>query len=594
MRANRVPIARVAKLSHRRRSFASCSAAFAACLLASSQARAQFSPTQEFQTGFSLLRFEPAKAGDRFFGVPDASVPGNTSSRVRALVLANYATAPLLSRTNAKGQTVNVISKQFSTSVELAYLPIDSLLVSAGVPIVWTQSGDSPTTPSGVAAGDTRVGVRYALLGGENAAFSLAPAIDVWLPTGSQDKLTGDGKLRAEPALGIGGRSGAFVWAAKAGYQFRRHLDDGAAEIGNSFTFGAAAGLLILDDALQLGPEVYGTTLTSPSPSARATAAEALFGIKVHAGNFVFGIAGGPGLSSAPGTAPRALLSAAFAPRAPYAHSATTATAPTTTPSDEAPARVAEPQPLSPPPAPEPEATAPAPKPAEPATAEPPPDDTDGDGIPDSEDACKRVPGVASETPKWNGCPVPPDTDGDGVVDPDDACPKQKGDPSKDPKLNGCPAIVKAQWAAIGVNVQLRAIDAGVFFSSDVGNPDTAAKLYADVEMYTTGNDFPDPTNYLAGFTCAEIAQKSNNWKLSNVDRYCNKDYDALFAQLTKETDEAKRKDLIVKLNDIIVNDVVIIPLVARSTPSAMITGLKGPTGNQWDTELWNIAEWSK
>lgn len=186
------------------------------------------------------------------------------------------------------------------------------------------------------------------------------------------------------------------------------------------------------------------------------------------------------------------------------------------------------------------------------------------------------------------------DTDGDGVVDKD-------GKPmviSYQTTINAVrqktQAIVKAQWAAIGVNTQLRAIDAGVFFSSDVGNPDTAAKLFADVEMYTTGNDFPDPTNYLAGFTCAEISQKSNQWKLSNVDRYCNKDYDALHAQLTKETDPAKRKDLIVKLNDILVNDVVIIPLVARSTPSAMITGLKGPTGNQWDTELWNIAEWSK
>jgi len=156
-------------------------------------------------------------------------------------------------------------------------------------------------------------------------------------------------------------------------------------------------------------------------------------------------------------------------------------------------------------------------------------------------------------------------------------------------------AIVKSQWAAIGVNVQLRAIDAGVFFSSDAGNPDTAAKFYADVEMFTTGNDNPDPTSFLDGtYTCANIAQKSNVWKLGNVDRYCNKDYDAVIAELKKTTDAAKRKELIIKADDILVNDVVIIPLVARSTPSAMINGLKGPTGNQWDTELWNIAEWSK
>ncbi|HWZ92961.1 MAG TPA: hypothetical protein VNW92_29045, partial [Polyangiaceae bacterium] len=58
-----------------------------ACAFAAPRAAAQFSPTQEFQTGFSLTRFEPAKAGDRFFAVPDAAVPGNTSSRFRALLL---------------------------------------------------------------------------------------------------------------------------------------------------------------------------------------------------------------------------------------------------------------------------------------------------------------------------------------------------------------------------------------------------------------------------------------------------------------------------------------------------------------------------
>jgi peptide/nickel transport system substrate-binding protein len=187
------------------------------------------------------------------------------------------------------------------------------------------------------------------------------------------------------------------------------------------------------------------------------------------------------------------------------------------------------------------------------------------------------------------------DTDGDGMVDKD-------GKPmviSYQTTINAVrqktQAIVKAAWAEIGVNTQLRAIDASVFFSSDVGNPDTAAKLFADVEMFTTGNDSPDPTNFLDGnYTCANISQKSNQWKLSNYHRYCNPEYDAVIAELKKTTDEAKRKELIVKANDILVNDVVLIPLVARSTPSAMITGLKGPTGNQWDTELWNIAEWSK
>jgi Thrombospondin type 3 repeat len=66
-------------------------------------------------------------------------------------------------------------------------------------------------------------------------------------------------------------------------------------------------------------------------------------------------------------------------------------------------------------------------------------EDTDGDGIPDNMDACKRVKGVASDTPRLNGCPPAVDTDGDGVADDNDACPKKAGVASTDPKLNGCP-----------------------------------------------------------------------------------------------------------------------------------------------------------
>ncbi|MEO6174018.1 MAG: DUF5723 family protein [Flavobacterium circumlabens] len=56
--------------------------------------------------------------------------------------------------------------------------------------------------------------------------------------------------------------------------------------------------------------------------------------------------------------------------------------------------------------------------------------DTDGDGVIDKEDACKRVAGPAEN----NGCPWP-DTDGDKVFDKDDACPDTKG-----PVENkGCP-----------------------------------------------------------------------------------------------------------------------------------------------------------
>jgi outer membrane protein OmpA-like peptidoglycan-associated protein len=58
--------------------------------------------------------------------------------------------------------------------------------------------------------------------------------------------------------------------------------------------------------------------------------------------------------------------------------------------------------------------------------------DTDGDGIPDSEDKCPTVAGIA----RYNGCPIP-DTDGDGINDEEDKCPTIPGVREN----AGCPKI---------------------------------------------------------------------------------------------------------------------------------------------------------
>ncbi len=83
--------------------------------------------------------------------------------------------------------------------------------------------------------------------------------------------------------------------------------------------------------------------------------------------------------------------------------------------------------------------TRPLPPPAPLLPQLPPPQDTDGDGIPDTSDACPNEPGPASTNPKKNGCPLPKDTDGDGILDVDDACPTEPGPRSDDPTKNGCP-----------------------------------------------------------------------------------------------------------------------------------------------------------
>jgi peptide/nickel transport system substrate-binding protein len=153
--------------------------------------------------------------------------------------------------------------------------------------------------------------------------------------------------------------------------------------------------------------------------------------------------------------------------------------------------------------------------------------------------------------------------------------------------------VVKNGWTQLGIDVELKSVNAGVFFGRD-GN-DTAGKFFADIEMFTNGAESPDPTNYLKGWTCASIKTKAASWSGDNYERWCSKDYDALFASLKAENDTAKRNDIIVKLNDMLVQDVVIIPLVARKSPVSGVSKLlKGIKPNPWDSEMWNIADWTK
>ena len=153
--------------------------------------------------------------------------------------------------------------------------------------------------------------------------------------------------------------------------------------------------------------------------------------------------------------------------------------------------------------------------------------------------------------------------------------------------------VVKNGWQQLGIDVELKSVNAGVFFGRE-GN-DTAGKFFADIEMFTNGAESPDPTNYLSGWQCSEIKTKSANWAGNNYERWCNKDFDNLFNQFKAETDSAKRNDLVIKMNDLLVTDVVVIPLVARKSPvSGVSKQLKGIKANPWDSEMWNIADWTK
>jgi len=153
-------------------------------------------------------------------------------------------------------------------------------------------------------------------------------------------------------------------------------------------------------------------------------------------------------------------------------------------------------------------------------------------------------------------------------------------------------ALIQADWREIGVETRLRNIDAGVFFGSDPGSNDTYLKFFADAQMYASLFEGTDPTPHLEQRRCGREPQPSTQWQGQNINRYCNEEYDELWAELNREPDPDRRQELVIALNDMFVQDYAHLPLVARGRVSAASTTVGGIVMNVWDSEHWNQAEW--
>ena len=154
-------------------------------------------------------------------------------------------------------------------------------------------------------------------------------------------------------------------------------------------------------------------------------------------------------------------------------------------------------------------------------------------------------------------------------------------------------ALIKGWWNELGVEVELKNVDASVFFGGDPGSPDTFQKFYADVEMYANNFDGTDPEPYLAQYTCAKAPGPDSQWQGENINRFCDPAYDAMVAELGKTGEMAKRGELARKLNDMLTKDsFVVVPLVDRGRNSGQAESLGGVVLNTWDSELWNVSDW--
>ncbi|GFE65763.1 peptide ABC transporter substrate-binding protein [Litoreibacter roseus] len=184
------------------------------------------------------------------------------------------------------------------------------------------------------------------------------------------------------------------------------------------------------------------------------------------------------------------------------------------------------------------------------------------------------------------------DTNGNGIRDKDGIELEVLYQTSTNAVRQDTQALIKQWWSEIGIETELRNIDASVFFGSDPGSPDTFQKFFADVEMYTNNFAGVDPEAYMARWLCSDIPSPENQWQGNNNQRFCDPAYDALVDEMSQTADLDRRAELAKQMNDMLMQSYSIIPLIHRGNPSAHANSLGGVKMNDWDSEIWNVKDW--
>ena len=152
-------------------------------------------------------------------------------------------------------------------------------------------------------------------------------------------------------------------------------------------------------------------------------------------------------------------------------------------------------------------------------------------------------------------------------------------------------AVIKQACQKAGIDLELKSVTGAVFFSSDVANPDTYGKFWCDMQMYTTTMTQPDAERFMDQYTSWEVSSKANKWLGRNICRYRSEEYDKAYHAGELELDPVKRAAIFIRLNDMVIKDNAVIPLITR--PRARGANLKlVSTLSGWDLDFSTLQNW--
>ncbi|MBD2260386.1 peptide ABC transporter substrate-binding protein [Pseudanabaena sp. FACHB-2040] len=155
-------------------------------------------------------------------------------------------------------------------------------------------------------------------------------------------------------------------------------------------------------------------------------------------------------------------------------------------------------------------------------------------------------------------------------------------------------AMVQKSLEELGMKVQIERVRVDDFFSANPQQTNSLNHFFADMQVYSTGSESPDPTTYMSWWTCGKIASQANKWQEPNNARYCNPEYDQLWEAASKELDPEKRAALFKQMDELLAMDVAVIPIVHRAIANAVSNTLTGLEPTPWDASTWDIKNWQR
>jgi ABC-type transport system substrate-binding protein len=155
-------------------------------------------------------------------------------------------------------------------------------------------------------------------------------------------------------------------------------------------------------------------------------------------------------------------------------------------------------------------------------------------------------------------------------------------------------SIIKQACVRAGIECELKSVVGSVYFSSDPGNVDTESHFYADLELSGKILRQPDPQAFMRAFCSWEVAQKANKWSGANLTRWPNDEYDRLWRAAETELDPTKRAAQFIRMNDLVVQNVVVIPVFVRHATFAVANWVRGFDFSPFSGPLWRLAFWSR